>query len=521
MANKISFILCLIISIFLLAYTSYRAFALSITFDEGTSYIEFARSSFADIISQKIISPNNHLLNTLGMKLFSHFFGSSEWVLRLHSVIAHIFYLFFSYQIVKRLGTTILIVSGFVLLNFNPYLLDFFSLARGYGLAVTFMMGSIYFLFKILDNPLDKTSTLFSFLLASLAVVSNYSLLLFFAALFIIYNIIILVNSKKISPAMIFSKNKIPLLISIVLTMIVYLPIKKLTATGTFYFGGTTGFWKDTAQSIIVASLYDQPYTNTASMFLNYFLIAVIIIMSLTLVVFVMRKGLQKINSFFVISFLLLVFTSLISIIQHLFDYGNFLTDRMAVFFIPLFFLSFIFFIDYIRQHLLFKNLINLLVIFFTLPFFIHTVKSANFVSTYNWKFEAQTKEMLSNLKTEIIAEKKELKNIKLRIGWHFVSSINFYKITKNINWLNFVVPAGYARPQFFPEECKESSEGLNGDYDYYYMLGADTDTLKLLGKTKNQFLLETNSSDADSLLLQGRKVIKKYTISNSVLFKK
>ena len=71
-------------------------------------------------------------------------FGDSELALRLPNLLAHALFLYASARIALRATTGVVALAAFLLLNAHPYLLDFFPLARGYGLACGWMMLSLW-----------------------------------------------------------------------------------------------------------------------------------------------------------------------------------------------------------------------------------------------------------------------------------------------------------------------------------------------------------------------------------------
>ena len=72
------------------------------------------------------------------------------------------------------------------MLNFNPFLLEFFALARGYGLGAGCMMMSMSLFFLWIKN--QKTSwIIISFFMAALAVLSNFIYLNYLASLIAVY----------------------------------------------------------------------------------------------------------------------------------------------------------------------------------------------------------------------------------------------------------------------------------------------------------------------------------------------
>jgi hypothetical protein len=134
----------------ILSYSVLRAVKLSLTFDEAATYITYLTSNI--FCALDLTSANNHFLYTLLARLSSAFGGSSEFVLRLPSLFGLVVYLLFSWAILKRFFGLLVALAGFLLLTLNPYVLDFFSLGRGYGLALGFEMAALYFFLGFLDS---------------------------------------------------------------------------------------------------------------------------------------------------------------------------------------------------------------------------------------------------------------------------------------------------------------------------------------------------------------------------------
>lgn len=107
---------------------------MSLTPDEATSYY------FATGFFDKPLHSNNHILNTQLMRLFMAVFGPSEWALRLPTVLSFLVYSSGVWMVVKRAKSTMSFFAGCVFLLLIPFVIDFFSLARGYGLSLAFAM---------------------------------------------------------------------------------------------------------------------------------------------------------------------------------------------------------------------------------------------------------------------------------------------------------------------------------------------------------------------------------------------
>lgn len=168
-------------SLFFFGYEVARAARSSFTCDEAGSYLEFISPNVLALFNFNLA--NNHFLNSLLAKISSALGGTSEFVLRLPNLVAYAAYLLFAFLILNRfVKTKIIVLCGYLLLSLNPYVLDYFSLCRGYGLSLGFLMASLFFFFSFLDRTTepgpDRIRRLrYSLIAASLAVLSSFSLL--------------------------------------------------------------------------------------------------------------------------------------------------------------------------------------------------------------------------------------------------------------------------------------------------------------------------------------------------------
>lgn len=116
----------------------------------------------------------NHFLNTMLTKIGYAIFGGGEIALRLANLAAYAMFMMFAGMILHRLTRPWIAVAGFLLLNLNPYVLDFFTISRGYGLSLGLVMGALYFLFRFLEGGVHPSWALF---FAAAAVLANFALL--------------------------------------------------------------------------------------------------------------------------------------------------------------------------------------------------------------------------------------------------------------------------------------------------------------------------------------------------------
>ena len=114
-------------------YVALRAYLLAFTTDEAISFRIF--HGFPHAAGRA----NNQLLNTVLMQWSQALFGESELALRLPNVLAFGLYAAGSLALLSTLRRRPAMLLGAALLLADPFLIDFFGLARGYGLSLGFV----------------------------------------------------------------------------------------------------------------------------------------------------------------------------------------------------------------------------------------------------------------------------------------------------------------------------------------------------------------------------------------------
>ncbi len=467
----------------LLTYTSVRAGMLSFTHDESNTFLRHFPESFMQIVSYHQPKANNHIINTLLIKYTLKIFPDTDFFIRLPNLIAHGIYILFSILILKRFRNSILIIGGFVLINFNPYLLDFFSLARGYGLALGFMLISIHLLLKNIESK-QKKYIYWSYLFASLAVLSHFVYLHFYVTVIAIFNLVHfnefaakgLTIKQKFNR---FLKTNIPTtIISTLLIFILFEPIRKLSKFNELYGHGNNSFFRDTIISFVNGSNYGKNYSQQFVETASIILLVLIIIIFITGIFDLKNKNYQFKKSLLSISFALLLLPALSSILQHHILGDEYLSYRLTLLFVPILGLSIVSFFDFFINSK-YKIPASILLMLISGSMFFHTINAANFKYFSEWKYDANTKNMILELE-KVVPEKTKNQTVKLGINWLFEPTINFYRQTRNLDWLE-----------------KVTREGIDDNYDYLYVL-------------KDQLPDIENAA-----------IIKEYEISQSVLLKK
>jgi len=124
----------------------YRAATEGITIDEAYTYNHFVSPPFWKVMTS--YDGNHHVLNSLLAKLTCNLFGVSELALRMPSLAGGLIYLLAARAVVLFVFGTEWAIAAFALVSLNPFVMDYLSAARGYGLALGFWMSALWFFLR-------------------------------------------------------------------------------------------------------------------------------------------------------------------------------------------------------------------------------------------------------------------------------------------------------------------------------------------------------------------------------------
>jgi hypothetical protein len=424
---------CLSLFIIVFFYIIFRALNICFTCDESLSYtlLRGEKNWVYD-------AANNHLLNTLFGFITSRLFGFSEISLRLFNVLSFIIFAFFSYKLVfQNLKNNYLSLLCFCFIILNQFVLDFFGLFRGYGLAVAFFSASLYYFLEIINNYTRKQLIL-GCIFSALTIYANFS---FLTPILSLHFVFVLYFFKPIIQK--FSLAiEIILILLIELLILAYALIKliKLKETGGIYIGGNEGFFSDTFQSVLQYTFLDG--------FLSYQIIK-------WLFVFVFCCGLFFFKNKKMAAISLIIFFSVFIpiLLNKLLDI-NFSTERATIYWTVLFGLFFAILLNILINNFNKKiTILPFITILFLMVFSIFTfTKQANISYSISWRYDSNTKEALEDLNA--IRKKENIKSINLGVTNILEPTTNYYREVKKYDWLNKTV--------------YEDKIGIN--YDFYFI---------------------------------------------------
>jgi hypothetical protein len=130
-----------VLAIAALGIVTARACLQAITIDEATSFLQYARNPQP---SHWWPVSDNHVLNSLLMRLITTIVGVSNLSVRLPAILGAIIYIASAvYLSLLVTGRTFLRLLLFVCLVYNPMILDYLVAARGYSLAIGFFLAAV------------------------------------------------------------------------------------------------------------------------------------------------------------------------------------------------------------------------------------------------------------------------------------------------------------------------------------------------------------------------------------------
>ncbi len=414
-------------AILLFIYISFRAFTLSLTWDEANTFFEYVRNPRWLPESYNYISANNHLLNTWLMKGSVFLFGESEFALRLPNVLAGGFYFYAAALLAKCIAEKRWqIFIAFILLCANPFVLDFFSVARGYGISIALLMLGIVQITKYVFRNQQISNGIYAQLFLAVAVIANLTLLHAMLAV----SFILMLNR------FIFHRTEHPtrtiMLFSIIpfSTLLLLVPyFIKLKNAGAFFYGEEVKSLGDTFLSLSKASAYYTSYSYILAPVMTVLVSAI----PLITVIHVMRNPLTVMKDtrgkWLVFITLLLFFTIAGPMLQHLFFGTNFLSGRTALFYIPLISLNFLGVLMLLPNRL--KNILLMLAGTFSIT---HLCFAANTRFTYDWKEQADVKDAMMELKKRNIPVAENCFADILSTDLPYEKQVNYYRMRFEMN---------------------------------------------------------------------------------------
>lgn len=408
-------------AILLFVFIIIRAKMASLTWDEGHTFFEFVRNPRWMPSEYNFMSANNHLLNTWLMKISVSLFGESELALRLPNVLAGGIFLMVLVRLLTRIfsGWQVRLI-GFILIACNPYLIDYFSIARGYGISMAMMMCGIYFICKFISTACQLREGLIALLFFALATLANLTCIhLLFSTAFLLAVATFFFGNKAGRMKKIILFLLFPMIFFSLLAPFVF----HLQKAGAFFFGREA-----TSPLVVFASLGDaMAYGTRYFTWLSPLLVKLFYLIPLVALIEIFRR--RKTFRVSPSSLSLLFLTALfflsfgIPLLQHYIMGTNFLVGRTAMIFIPQLFLLLLLVVQ--RGN----RIVQVLVSIFALFSLTHFCLSLDKRSFYDFREQVDVKDAMKLLHDmKIPVSEKCFANI-LSSDLPFEEQINYYRM--------------------------------------------------------------------------------------------
>lgn len=402
--NRTTQIIYCLSLLFAFSYVLIRGFTVGITHDEALTY----KIIGGDEILKG--TANHHWLNTHLSALSSHLFGAKEFALRLPNILSFGIFWLFLFRIAKTfLRSSAAQIALLLLLCGNPFILDFFSLCRGYGLSLAFVTASLFYLFRIavLKTEAKSIHYFYTILFAVLALSANLNTLNYFLIVLALMVLCLLVFKTK---------NRLILLTGLLIPsgIILYFFLKQLfflRDAGELYFG--TNNLHTTFDSLISSSFYPRKAFEHVE--IQRYLLYVLI-----LVAGFLTAGRKLFFTPGAFAFLVLtgVFAALTA--EHFLFDSLYPVNRASLYLYPIILLAFLMNIEPLKS-----RIVSILIIAGSVSFILVNIPFYNFKATLTWPEDQDVKEAMLSIRNDI-----RDKSIHIaECTWIYEPVINYYRL--------------------------------------------------------------------------------------------
>jgi hypothetical protein len=404
-------------------YIAWKAAVMGMTHDESASFIYMNDVNILGFLFDKNAWPNanNHYLNTLFFQVTTRLFGNSEIVIRLFSVLSYGIAAYFFILLSQDIKNSYLRLASFGFVFLNPYFIDFFSMARGYGAANTFTIAGIYYTKEYLMHSNKKDIILVAVftLLASFSLFSSVIIYPIFFGIILLYGIWQVVNKTK-PLSSIYAPLGIAGGVAVIALALLYTPLTALSKNDEFRYGAPT--LVECFQSLVNHSSYGQPYMINDLFLAGFF----ICILCYSLFKFFSGRPIDHHLQLVVCTgFILMI---IIMLAAKLGFNSLYPVERKTTIFIP--WIGLIFFLMLDQVNFTKKSVLGIVL---GILFVFHFGKAMDTQFAREWWYDRDTKSFLSKV-AEDMKSSGNITQAKVQCHWMFWPTLSFYSKTKYPN---------------------------------------------------------------------------------------
>ncbi len=412
----------------------YKGITLPITHDELATIIHYSNFGVWEIMMFPDPWPSNHILHTILSKYSMALFGQEPWAARLPSMLFWGLYALGAFRVGRWLFPIdhwLLFFSVFVLLA-NPFLLDFFSLARGYAIANALMLNAAVFLMKRWPDNGDRRLVA-AWILATLAAYANFTLLVAWAAVNVVIGLTTLYRywlSRDWSA--IARRLGAQLAACGGFALLIYTPINKMQSTNQFVYWDSTGFLENTVVSLVAGTRYGSKMIDIPDIWWAWASV-VAVVAAIGLLAREWRKAgwYRTLQTPLLITTLFLLTTVGINLLQAWLLGTPYLTDRTALSYYPMFVLVLL---SGLREWRLERQLASrLFAMAVSVLLLLHLGRTLNLNSVREWWYDQHTYAVIDR----IDALRVESNPVELQTSWYFQPSFRYHTQVQPRDWIH------------------------------------------------------------------------------------
>lgn len=432
---------------FLFVSVTLRAGRQGILGDEAFNWALFLRGSLGHIFLADY-DANNHVLYTVLAWLSRHWMGLNEFNLRIPTIIAAAIFFVSVFRISFWLfGRSPRHLLSTILLAGNPYVLDFFTVARGYGLALAFFSLALFNVLVCSRSDPEYSKRLFRIgIWSAFSVCANLTFLFPVVALLGALTVELLrtaenpVNDARLIASELIHQSVGPFLV--ISFCILVMPLRTATR-GSFYVGAST--WPDMVDSLLRPSFFHNfrvPFlTKSPGLFWllygyveKWAIPLLALLVAIYLAVRIFKRSEQ--NRGIIISCLTFVLSIFGLWLAHMFFGVKLPIMRTGVYLLFLFPLSLLSLLSRPSHSPDWRFGVALSPLFVLVA--LCYVRQWTPRATWDWRYDASTREFARAI--NILGIDSGLQNIKVGGSWVFEPALNYYRQKNNYsNWLPVV----------------------------------------------------------------------------------
>lgn len=370
------------IGICLLAvYILTKSVTVDMTHDEAYSFYNVKHFWWVETLC----TGNTHWFNFAAIKLAVLCGFEKVWHLRWFTSLSALVFLYVAFLWVKSFSSTSIKFFAFSLLLLNPYMLDYFSLARGYASGIAFQALSLLFLYKALQEE-KRLFSLLALGFGGLSAIANFNFYYFFVGLSAVYffQFYFIRGFSFLKKSSFYLDSVYVIGISVVVLKALWFITDCSNDIGSY---GGDGFVDSLFSGYVKGWLYGEYVLSKQALIVTDYVIMAFVFIACVYGILRFKKHQKK---FYFLGSIILLFMYVLCVVNRVFLDVLYPVDRTTLMFFPLMALVIVCFINELSRSITFFNLTSLVL---SMALIVIFFGSPSLDSTYDYKEQIDAKE--------------------------------------------------------------------------------------------------------------------------------